>query len=167
MILKLTLDLPEEQPYVRIMRMLSRTLLENLQTVEQDIDEIELVMGELCANVVRHAHSNTARFRVSLEYDADKVVVLVEDKGDGFAVENVAPAGTERPDFEGQPARVGGYGLKLVETLSDRLEFQHTSPQGTTVRAEKQLHYKSAADADYAHALSGDSPTPKADSPGS
>jgi serine/threonine-protein kinase RsbW len=153
MILKLTLELPEEQPYVRVMRLLGRTLLENLRAVDQDIDEIELVVGELCANVVRHARSHEQRFRVSMEYDADKVVVIVEDSGPGFAPGEVAPVGSERPDFEGQPERVGGYGLQLVELLSDRLEFKRSENAGTTVRAEKSLHYKSEIDARYAHGL--------------
>jgi anti-sigma regulatory factor (Ser/Thr protein kinase) len=153
MILKLTLDLPEEQGYVRIMRLLGRTLLENLKAVDQDIDEIELVMGELCANVVRHARSHEQRFRVSLEYDADHVVVTVADSGTGFVADEIAPVGSERPDFKGQPQRIGGYGLRLVELLSDRLEFQRSDPSGTTVRAEKRLHYKTQADADYARSL--------------
>ena len=153
MILKLTLDLPEEQPYVRIMRLLGRTLLENLQVVDQDIDEIELVMGELCANVIRHASSGEQLFRVSLEYDADRVVISVEDTGAGFSPAQVAPVGSERPDFAGQPERIGGYGLRLVELMSDRLEFQRSNPTGTTVRAEKLLHYKTHADAISARGL--------------
>jgi anti-sigma regulatory factor (Ser/Thr protein kinase) len=52
MILKLSLDLPENQAYIRITRLLGRALLEHLHVVEKDIDDIELVVGELCTNVV-------------------------------------------------------------------------------------------------------------------
>ncbi len=155
MILKLTLDLPEEQSYLRITRLLGRTLLEHLHTDDQDVDEIELVVGELCANVVRHAHSTDHRFAVVLEYYAEKIVVTVQDKGEGFHIADVAPVGSERADFMGQPDRIGGYGLQLVELMSDRLTFYKTDPQGTTVRAEKSIRYKTPADAEAAETLAG------------
>lgn len=155
MILRLTLDLPEEQSYLRITRLLGRTLLEHLHAVEQDVDEIELVVGELCANVVRHAHSTEHRFQVILEYHAEKIVITVSDQGEGFHIANVAPIGSERADFDGKPDRIGGYGLQLVEMMSDQLEFQKTDPHGTTVRAEKALHYQTPADARAAETLAG------------
>lgn len=153
MILKLTLDLPEEQAYIKITRLLGRTLLEHLRAREQDIDELELVVGELCANVVRHARSTENHFTVVLEYHDERVDILVQDNGPGFGTGDVRPVGAERPDFDGQPARIGGYGLHLVELLSDRIEFKHADPKGTTVRAEKRIRYKTAADAAHAHRL--------------
>jgi serine/threonine-protein kinase RsbW len=153
MILKLTLDLPEEQAYIKITRLLGRTLLEHLRACEQDIDELELVVGELCANVVRHARSTENHFQVFLEYHADRVDITVQDQGPGFSPREVAPVGAERPDFEGQPERIGGYGLRLVELLSDHIEFQSADPKGTTVRAEKRIHYKTPADAANAERL--------------
>src|SRR5687767_14746644 len=78
MILKLMIDLPEEQSYVRATRLVGRTLLEHLKVVEQDIDEIELVVGELCANVIRHSRSTERRFRMALEYHEDRIVITVE-----------------------------------------------------------------------------------------
>ena len=150
MILRLTLDLPEERAYVKIIRLLGRTLLEHLRAVEQDIDEVEVVVGELCTNVIRHAHSTDGVFRVTLEYDADRVTITVEDKGPGFRFREVAPAGTERADFDGLPERIGGYGLQLVEKLSDHVEFVPTDPHGTTVRAERRLRFRTPEDASHA-----------------
>jgi len=150
MILRLTLDLPEERAYIKIIRLLGRTLLEHLNVLEQDVDEVEVIVGELCANVIRHAHSVEGRFRVVLEYLADRVVIQVEDKGPGFARDAVAPVGAERPDFDGTPVRIGGYGLRLVELLSDQVEFHTASPNGTIVRAERCLHFRAPADALHA-----------------
>lgn len=150
MILRLTLDLPEEKAYVKIIRLLGRTLLEHLRAVEQDIDEVEVVVGELCTNVIRHAHSTDGVFRVTLEYDADRVTITVEDKGQGFRRREIAPVGSERADFDGMPERVGGYGLQLVEKLSDRVEFVPSDPHGTTVRAERRLRFRTPEDASHA-----------------
>ena len=141
MLIKLTLDLPEEQPYLRISRMLGRTLLTQLEACEQDIDEVELVVGELCANVLRHARSTEQRYRVVIEYHDDRVVIAVEDQGIGFVAKDILPVGAERADFDGQPERIGGYGLKLVELLSDKVQFQPSTPHGTVVRAEKHLRF--------------------------
>ncbi len=149
MILKLSLDLPEHKSYIRITRLLGRTLLEYLGVVEQDVEDIEIVVGELCANVIRHSRSTDQRFQMTLEYHADHIAVVVEDRGEGFSFRDVPAIGTSRADFGGMD-RIGGFGLELVRLLSDRLEFQRTDPQGTTVRAEKMLNYKTQADADEA-----------------
>ena len=143
MILRLSLDLPEDGEFVRITRVLGRTLLEHLQVEEGDISDLELLVGELCTNVIRHADTVHERFRVILEYHADKVELIVEDTGRGFSFKDVPEAGTERPDTLGGGERFGGYGMSLVRALADRLEFHRTDPQGTTVRAEVALHYQS------------------------
>ncbi len=150
MILKLSLDLPEDGSYVQITRLLGRTLLEHLKVVEADIDDLELLVGELCTNVIRHARSSEGRYRVILEYHADRAELTVEDRGTGLTFQEVPEAGTERPDSLQGGQRIGGFGMGLVQALADRLEFRHTDPHGTTVRADVQLHYESAAAAEKA-----------------
>lgn len=159
MILKLSLDLPENEAYVRITRLLGRTLLEHLQVIEQDVEDIELVVGELCTNVIRHARSDKGRFRVLIEYHHDRVAVTVEDYGKGFSFHDVARSGemgSERFDTLTGGDRFGGFGLYLVKTLADQLEFHRTDARGATVRAEKQLHYKTVEAAASAASHSGD-----------
>jgi anti-sigma regulatory factor (Ser/Thr protein kinase) len=156
MILRLSVDLPQDRSYIKIIRLLGRTLLEHLKVVEKDIDDIEIVVGELCANVIRHSQSTDGRFQIGLEYAADRVGVVVEDKGKGFSFRDVPEVGSKRPDFGGGE-RLGGFGLQIIETLADRLEFHRTDPHGTTVRAEKLLHYQSPADAAEARRFSDSS----------
>ncbi|HEY3332281.1 MAG TPA: ATP-binding protein [Capsulimonadaceae bacterium] len=141
MILRLMLDLPEDRAYVRLTRLLGRTLLEHLKVIDQDIDDLELVVGELCANVVRHAQSNSGRFQIVLEYHAERVVIVVEDQGKGFSFRDVPPAGTSRDDFDGQ-SRIGGFGLQVVKKLSDQLEFYRSDQNGSCVKAQMLLRYK-------------------------
>ena len=45
MILRLSLDLPEDTTYVRTTRLLSRTLLEDLKVNKHDIDDIETIVA--------------------------------------------------------------------------------------------------------------------------
>jgi serine/threonine-protein kinase RsbW len=152
MILNVSLDLPGDSIYLRVARHISRTLMEDLGVVEPDIDDMEFVLGELCSNVIRHAQTTDGRFTITMQYFADKAILTVEDKGVGFAFKDVREIGTIRPDFHGKE-RIGGFGLDLVRQLSDRLEFLRSDSQGTTVQAEKELHYKTKENAREAAAM--------------
>ena len=147
MILKVSLDLPDDGTYLRIARRIGHTLLEDMGVIEQDIADIEFIVGELCTNVVRHAQTlEEGRFLVTLEYHADKVAIIVEDKGVGLPFKDVREAGSARLDLDGSE-RLGGFGLDLVRKMADHIEFRRSDPHGTTVFAEKALHYKTASDA--------------------
>ncbi len=146
MILNVSLDLPSDGSYLRIARHVGRTLLEDMGVVADDIDDIEFVVGELCSNVIRHAQTTDGRFHITLEYFAEKVVVTVQDQGVGFSFKDVPAVGTVRPDRDGGE-RIGGFGLDLVRHLADRLEFMRSDHVGTTVVAEKRLHYNSTEEA--------------------
>ena len=139
MSLKLSLDLPEDGSYVRMARRMGRLLLEEQHISDTVIEDIELVLGELCTNVIHHARSHAGHFQVTLEYQQDRVVITVIDQGTGFSRNDVAEPGTERSK-EGEAERFGGFGLPIVEILSDRLEFERSDPMGTVVRAEMLLN---------------------------
>jgi anti-sigma regulatory factor (Ser/Thr protein kinase) len=157
MILKLTLDLPGDYPYLRLARRIGRTVMEDFKVDRTDVDDVEFVLGELCSNVVRHARTSDGRFVVEFEYGADAVAVNVIDKGIGFSFKDVQPVGATRADFDGS-SRIGGFGLDLCRKLADHLEFQRSDKDGTSVRAVKQLHYVSHHDAAEAQALDQASP---------
>lgn len=153
MILKLALDMPEDVGMVQVARLIARTLLSNMNVVASDVGDLELLVGELCTNVVRHAGSDEQRYRVALEFFADHVDLMVEDRGKGFSFKDVPEAGTARPDTITGGERIGGFGMKLVEALADRLEFYRSDSQGTTVCASVNLHYKTPDDEARAETL--------------
>jgi serine/threonine-protein kinase RsbW len=141
MILKLSLDMPDDEVYVPLTRQFGRGLLKYMNVVKEDIRDVEAIVTELITNVVRHAQSSEGRFQVSLEYYADRVIIIVVDAGNGFAFRDVSEIGSVRSDGNGSE-RVGGFGLPIIDTLSDKLEFTRTAPQGMTVCAKKMLHYE-------------------------
>ena len=153
MILKVSLDLPGDGTYLRIARRVGHTLLEDMGVIDRDIADIEFIVGELCTNVVRHAQTlDNDRFTITLEYHADKVVVVVEDKGVGLPFKDVREVGSARLDLDGSE-RLGGFGLDLVRKMADHIGFCRSDPRGTTVTAEKILHYQTALDAEDAERL--------------
>lgn len=149
MILRLSLDLPEDSTYIRTTRLLSRCLLQDIKVNRQTIEDVELIVTELCSNVIRHAQSKETHFLITLEYYKPQVVITVKDAGDGFSQEGVAPVGSERTDFGGGE-RLGGWGMLLLEGVSDKVDYTETDPHGTTVRVEKTLHYETQGDANEA-----------------
>ncbi len=142
MILRLSLDLPEDQEYIHTTRLLSRTLLDDLHVIVQDKEDIETIVTELCTNVVRHAQSTDGRYHLVIEYHREKAIITVEDKGIGFTPGTTAAPGTLRPDGLAGGTRIGGFGVPLVTALSDHIQFELILPQGTKVQAEKSLHYE-------------------------
>ncbi len=156
MILKLALNLPEDGTYVRIVRRLCRTLLDELGADKSDREDLEILIGELCTNVLRHAGDHDKRYQVVLEFYADHADLTVIDTGEGFAFKDVPEAGTLRPDTFGNGERIGGYGMGLVRALADKLEFRRTDPHGTTVHARVNLHYPTLEDAQKAALLDND-----------
>jgi len=121
-----------------MVRQIGRTVLEHHRAAEQDIHDVEIVVGELCANVTRHARSAAGRYRVTLEHHADHVVLEVADGGRGFDPQSVPPVGEPRQEADGT-LRHGGFGLHLVRSLTDRVDIVPSRLNGTKVRAEKRL----------------------------
>jgi signal transduction histidine kinase len=83
-----------------------------LRTLRADIDPplmetLRLLVTELVANSVRHAHAESLTLRVAV--GRASVLTEVTDTGPGFD-----------PDATGTPRSNGGWGLLLVERLSRR-----------------------------------------------
>ena len=144
MIVKIALEVPEEHSYIGMVRQIGRMLLEHHRVPAQDIDDLEVVVGELCSNVTRHARSEAGIFQVVLEHHGSHVVLEVVDQGEGFDPQGVLPVGEPREDEDGG-LRHGGFGLHLVRTLTDRVDIERSSPRGTLVRAEKRFTRSSRA----------------------
>lgn len=88
-----------------------------------DVDGAEIVMGELLANVARHAAGPSW---VSVEWPTERPVVAVHDLGPGFSLERV----------DRQAPREGGFGLQIVSHLVPRLEVARKRAGGSRVTAE-------------------------------
>lgn len=86
-----------------------------------DWPTVEVVLSELVSNAVHHAHTEV---EVTLRVGDEDLRVEVRDRG-----EWIPPAPLPRT-----PGRVGGWGLELVDQLSDDWGH-HSDGAGTTVWA--------------------------------
>ena len=154
MILRLSLDLPEDSAYLHMTRATARAVLQSLRVQTGIIGDVETVLTELYTNVLRHARSAEGRFSITLNLYAERLMVAVEDKGQGFSFKNVPPVGSVRPGLDGDP-RIGGFGLELVALLADKMEFHRHDAAGMQIRAEKRLAYQSEGAARDAERMEG------------
>jgi serine/threonine-protein kinase RsbW len=81
----------------------------------QQLHDVELLVSELASNSVRHAGTGSGGLSMEANVSEDRVRLRVCDRGQGFK-EPAAPA----PHADG----AGGYGLVLVDRLSDRWGVQ-------------------------------------------
>lgn len=132
MLTRMLWDIPAEAANVSLCRRAVRMLLEHNCISENDIDDTELVLGELCSNVVRHAYpSQAGRISVIVELRGLDMLMSVRDTGRGFDVGGLPspPVFTES----------GGMGLFLMERLTDHLTIGTERLGGTEVSATRRL----------------------------
>ena len=95
-----------------------RAVREELGNVlpQRRLADVELLVSELATNSVRHAGCDESdELSMEAAVEADHVRVRLFDQGEGFDVH------TPRPPESGS---AGGYGLVLLERLSDRWGIQ-------------------------------------------
>jgi serine/threonine-protein kinase RsbW len=109
-----------------------RLLLEHNRIEVEDIDEVELIVGELCANVIRHAYDHSSgRYSVEAALDGSDLCISVSDSGRGFD----SAALPDEPQF----TAAGGMGFYLMNRFSDRMRFQAVDGGGSAIVAHRAL----------------------------
>ena len=82
----------------------------------RQLADVELLVSELATNSVRHAGCGESdEISIEADVEADRVRVRLFDTGRGFDAHTPAPPTT---------GAAGGYGLLLLERLSDRWGVQ-------------------------------------------
>lgn len=124
----LRLRLPSESRFVPLLRTTAARFLVDLGVSRTDIDDVQLILTEACANVVRHATGTTA-YRVDVGVRADGCTIAVTDDGPGFDPEEISA-----PDATAEHGR----GLSLMDALADELTFRSLDEGGQAVMLEKR-----------------------------
>jgi CheY-like chemotaxis protein len=109
------------------------------------VEEIRVAILELGSNAIEWGHSSdvTRPMKLSARLLSDRLVVVVEDCGAGFRMEDVPdPAKNARGlqrDREKAGKRPGGYGIALVKAITDSLVYNE---RGNLVAMVKKLRAK-------------------------
>ena len=97
------------------------------------INQIKLALVEACINAAEHSLSPDRKIYQRFRVEDDKLVVTVASRG-------VVPANLagQNGDAKGKGKSRRGWGLKLIRTLMDEVEFEHVD-DGTQLRMTKYI----------------------------
>lgn len=133
--LHMSLELPRESALVGQTRRTLDGTLAGAGVDQECRDDIQLALGEACANVINHAELAT-KYHIEVTVEDDTCVIEVTDDGGGFDPAGVREAG-ELDD--------SGRGLRIVSGLVDGLEVVTVDGAGTLLRFSKRLTWQDAA----------------------
>lgn len=139
MTIRLDIVIPIESKYISLLRHIGRTILCQHQAEMEDIDAIEIVIGELCTNVIRHAQTDSGHYMLTFECNDKQFNIVVIDYGEDFILN---PPDKPRYDIDGSE-RYGGFGLELVRKLTDHMEIERVMPRGTAVKVKRIVNKSS------------------------
>jgi len=95
-------------------------LIRDMKVEESGIFDIRLSLEEVLINAIKYGNGSDERLSVTIDItlDAKKIVVTVEDRGEGFDYANMPD-----PTKEENLLKTGGRGIFLVNHLMDETEF--------------------------------------------
>jgi serine/threonine-protein kinase RsbW len=130
------LTIPAKPEYITLGRLaltgIARLRSEPLS--QEVLGDLKLALTEACTNSVRHAYGETEGVvEIVYELHADRLVVEVSDRGEGFA----PPAPLRQLD--GEELSEGGLGIAIIEALADELEIRDGEDGGSRLRFVKRL----------------------------
>ncbi|MEU5865976.1 MULTISPECIES: ATP-binding protein [unclassified Nonomuraea] len=131
----IALRLPRDAASVPLIRKMLDGTLRSLGVEAQVRDDIELMLTEACANVVKHA-APSDDYTVSACVRDDLCVIKVVDTGGGFDPHKVLEPG---------PGAEHGRGLQIMRALADDIRFTNVRENGAMVCLEKRLRFTPGA----------------------
>ncbi len=109
-----------------------------LRVTSEDVEELKVIVGELCMNSVMHSKDVEGNYELRIEVNDSQVSIFVTDYGTGFCDCEIGLPGTEREDCGG--IRIGGFGIPLISQLSEYTH--HPTEIGTRIEAKRKITYE-------------------------
>ena len=114
---RLHFRVPPEPAHLLRARERLRDYLRQYCAERQVVDDLVLCVEEACTNAIRHSGTGDD-IEISLEFDANRLVAVVKDRGRGFDVANFDPQRSPDPTLD------HGRGLFIIAALMDSLELR-------------------------------------------
>lgn len=130
---RLSLSLPRDELSVPVVRRMLAGAMQTLGVDKAEVSDIEVALTEACTNVLNHA-KNSEEYEVCASIVADRCLIEVNDRGDGFD-------GSLQGFSSADPSAQDGRGISLMRAMVDRVSFSNGAQPGTIVYLEKQLHF--------------------------
>jgi serine/threonine-protein kinase RsbW len=118
-----------------------RGALKDNNVTDIQISEIVLALDEMCSNLMIHAHQCNPNDLFELHIHIDKndpVIFEIIDDGSAFDINQFSEPELGNLVHE---KRKGGLGIRLVKTIMDKIEYQHSSGKNVC-RLIKKVQFK-------------------------
>lgn len=131
------LTFPAKADYLLLARLALSGIARNLRIEDELLADLKLAVTEACGNSVRHAYGpDGGPVTVAFEVADGRLVVVVEDEGDGIALRAL----DDGSDEAGSASFEGGMGMPIIRAVVDELEVTAgPDGRGTVVRMVKLL----------------------------
>jgi serine/threonine-protein kinase RsbW len=100
------------------------------------IDEVKHALIEACINAFEHSASKDGHVYIKFVMQADELLVVIQDFGEGFDVEAV-PKPEIGAKVSGADGYKRGWGLTMMESLMDTVQIA-SGPHGTRITMTKK-----------------------------
>lgn len=127
MLMRIELTLPRDARFVGVLRDMAVCGLSGLHAPDGDVDDVQLALGEACANAVKHA-TGTGVYQVRLHVDPHECRIEISDEGPGLDL----GALNGPTELEAETGR----GFELMHHVVDDVTVLRDG-EGTTVRMTK------------------------------
>ena len=85
--------------------------------------QIELILEELCINVINHGEVDDSQpIKVEIESASDLIKIEISDKGKAFDPTKDAKAPAQITSIE--DSTIGGWGVHLAQVFSDEMHYE-------------------------------------------
>lgn len=101
---------------------------------EQEIRRLGLALSEACINVIEHSYRGQPGnpIELHLTINEESLVLRIRDFGEKFDLETYEPPDLSVP-------HEGGYGVFLIRSVMDEVDYDTSGEHGTTLTLIKHL----------------------------
>jgi anti-sigma regulatory factor (Ser/Thr protein kinase) len=132
---RIEIKVPCKPEYVRTVRRAIADFAQSIDMPQSAVEAVEIAASEAVANIVRHAYDDAHRalsVRVKCSHRRNGLLLEVADRGRGFS----APSANSMPEVDLD--REGGFGIVLMKSLMDRVNYVSKPDEGTRIRMTKK-----------------------------
>lgn len=129
----LGLLVPNKPEYVSVVRLTASAIASRMGFNIEQIEDIKVAIAEACTNVIKHGKCECdVNYSIDFKLDDEKMIVTIEDKGNGFSCDQM-----KDPDLKSP--KEGGLGIFIIKSLMDEVNIQSIMGEGTTIEMIKYL----------------------------
>lgn len=123
------IKIPAKKEFISIVRYAASVYSNELGFDIERMEDIKLVISEALNNAVLHTELEDCEVEVKLYQRAESFVMEIRDSGKGFSLPNY-----EAPQLDKE--NCSGYGIYIMQTLSDSVEISSGDGKGTKLSIE-------------------------------